>query len=278
MIDTHCHLNFEAFEGRVGAVIHAANAQGVNHFIVPGTDIPTSQKAIAIAKHNKNTYAAVGIHPHHVFENSPETLKHSLTELESLLKSHTSIVAVGEVGLDRHYYDLTKYNNYAIDESFIGRQKQVLEKQIKLAIKYNKSLILHNREAKEEFLEVIKTWWNERLAGRTVFHCCEPDNEFIAFAKERRIYIGVDGDVTFNKEKQEFIKQVPLEMLVLETDAPFLTPEPIRSSVKKRPKNEPQYLMHIAQQVAFLKKLSWEQVAMATSYNAQSLFNLPQKE
>ncbi len=220
-------------------------------------------------------YPAVGIHPHHVFENEPALIEHSLRELEEILTKNPEIVAVGEVGLDRHYYQMTKYNDYEVNESFIDHQKNALRRQIGFAVAYDKSLILHNREAKKEFLQVVTECWSRGLAGRTVFHCCEPDTDFIQFAQEHDIFIGVDGDVTFDAAKQEFIKNVPLNMLVLETDSPFLTPEPVRSSAKKRPKNEPQYLTLVAAAVAKIKEKSVQEVNEVTTANAQTLFRLP---
>ncbi len=278
MIDTHCHLQFGAFEGRVDDVIRSARTAGVDTFIVPGTDIDTSRAAIAIAAEHPSVFAAVGIHPHHVFEADPAVLAQHLRDLEDLLRSHPEVVAVGEVGMDRHYYQMTKYREYAIDDSFIERQKNALRVQISLALTYDKSLILHNREAKNDFLSVLKKSWDGRLAGRTVLHCCEPDPEFIHFADSHDCYIGVDGDVTFDAAKQEFIRSVPIGRLVLETDSPFLTPEPVRSSARKRPKNEPAYLPYIAEHVATLKAMSMQDVIRHTTANAVRLFRLPEQK
>ena len=241
MFDTHCHLNFGAFDGRVGEVVDRAKQSGVNQIVIPGTDVPTSEKAIAIAEQyegysperSRGIYAAVGIHPHHVFEifNGEKNLlpslsfKKELKKIENLL-TNPKVVAIGEVGIDRHIYQKTKYPDYKIEEEFVELQKIFLIEQIKLAIKYNKSLILHNREAKKDMLGLLESVWDKKLEGRTVFHCCEPDFELLEFAKKHKMFIGVDGDITYYKEKQEFIKTIPLEMLVFETDSPFLNPEP----------------------------------------------------
>lgn len=287
MFDTHCHLNFSRFSGRVDEVIIQAKDAGVTDIVVPGTDIETSLKALEIAKQHVGIYAAVGIHPHHVYEktqnskipltmlrvnktqNISEEIKNSLLEIEELIK-HEKVVAVGEVGLDKHYYQNTKYEDYTISPEFINMQRELLVAQIKLAIKYGKSLILHNREAKSEFLTVMRENWNDALAYKTVFHCCEADQDLLTFAKEHNIFIGVDGDVTYDLQKQEFVKIVPLELLVLETDSPYLLPEPLRSQ-KKHP-NEPKNIPLIAQYIANIKNVSIKHLIETTTSNAKRLF------
>src|SRR3989338_9748879 len=198
--DTHCHLNFQAFDGRVGEVINWAKQAGVNQIVIPGTDIPTSEKAIAIAEKYEGVYAAVGIPPHHVFEifNGEKNLlpslsfKKELKKIENLL-SNPKVVAIGEIGIDRHIYQKTKYPDYKIEEEFVELQKIFLKEQIKLAIKHKKSLILHNREAKKDMLGLLESVWDKKLEGRTVFHCCEPDFELLEFAKKHKMFIGIDG-------------------------------------------------------------------------------------
>jgi TatD DNase family protein len=276
--DTHCHLNFKAFDGRVDEVLRAAKEIGVDKIIIPGTDIETSKKAIKIAEKRTGVYAAIGIHPHHVYEfligpkrlsqkqESSLFLSQELKKIENLL-SNKKVVAIGEVGLDRHIYDKTKYYDYKIDEEFIELQKIFLKEQIKLAVEYDKSLILHNREAKKDMFEALNEVWDKKLEGQTVFHCCEPSKKLLEFAVDKKMFIGVDGDLIYYKEKQQFIKEVPLEMLVLETDAPFLSP------TRQFP-NEPKNILLIAECVAKLKNLSIEEVAQKTTENAKKLFRL----
>src|SRR3989344_5021951 len=172
MFDTHCHLNFKAFEGRVEEIIENANELGVRSIVIPGTDIESSKKAVQISEQFEGVYAAVGIHPHHVFQHQNKALRHpefisgsgsknqmvkliqhDILEIEKLL-IRKKVVAIGEVGLERHYYDKTKYPDYKIDEEFIKLQKEYLRKQIEFAAKYKKSIIFHNREAKKDFLEI----------------------------------------------------------------------------------------------------------------------------
>jgi len=273
--DTHCHLNFEAFNGRVREVIEAAKKSGVSNIIIPGTDVEMSKKAVEIAEKNQEVYAAVGIHPHHVYEflktlsqkqKSSLFLSQELKKIENLL-NNKKIVAIGEIGIDRHIYQKTVYKVYKVEENFIKLQKEFLKEQIKLAIKYDKSLILHNREAKKNTLEVLNEIWDKKLEGRSVFHCCEPDETLLEFAKQHRMFIGIDGDLVYRKEKQVFIKTVPLEMLVLETDSPFLSPT-------KQSLNEPKNIVLIAEFIAQLKNISIKKIAEMTTENAKELFRI----
>lgn len=276
MFDTHCHLNFGAFDSNVDDVVADAVSSGVSQIMIPSTDVSTSVKAEAIANKFENVFAAVGIHPHHVFElkKQNDKLKEDLSRIESLLQNK-KVLAVGEVGMDLHYYKNTKYSDYEITNEFMVLQAEVFRMQVLLALKHDKSLILHNREAKKEFLSTLQTAWDKKLEGRTVFHCCEPDEELLEFAKKHKLFIGVDGDVTYSKQKQDFIKLVPLEMLVLETDSPFLSPEPFRSQPREtRGPNVPANLKIISEFVATLKEVSTVQLSQVTTANAQKLFGL----
>ncbi|MDD3679607.1 MAG: TatD family hydrolase [Candidatus Shapirobacteria bacterium] len=265
IFDTHCHLNFEVFNNQEESVISRARKAGINYFLIPGSDLPTSQKALNLAKKNQNVFASAGIHPHHAQDQV------DIKKLESLIKM-LKVCAVGEIGLDYHQYPKTKHENYQINSQFKEDQKILFIKQIKLAQKYQKSIIFHNREAKEDLLTILKIYWNEGLKNRTVLHCCEPDEELLAFAKKNHIFIGVDGDVTCWNKKARFIKKVPLEMLVLETDSPYLTPEPIKK--EKSFPNEPKNLILVARFIANLKNVPLETLVSQTTVNAQKIFNL----
>lgn len=273
VFDTHCHLNFKRFKDSIPEVIQRAKEAGVTNILIPGTDIETSQKAVEIASQYKGVYAAVGIHPHHAKEigikNSESGIKNLIDGIELFL-SNPKVVAVGEVGIDKFQYPNTKYQSYTVDEQFIEAQKLLFIKQIKLALKYDKSLILHNREAKKDLLPLLTKYWDRKLEGRTVFHCCEPDRELLEFAQKHHIFIGVDGDVTYVKEKAEFIKTIPLEMLVTETDSPYLLPEPLKS--QKMYPNEPKNVKHIVGFIAKLLNKSPEYIAKTTTQNSEKLF------
>jgi TatD DNase family protein len=263
MFDTHCHLNFEVFDDQEKSVIGRAKKTDVNYLLIPGADLPTSKKAVSLAQKHQNVFAAVGVHPHHAQE------KPDLGQLERLIKK-PSVLAIGEIGLDYHQYQKTKYENYQINNQFKKNQQSLFIKQIKLAQKYQKPIIFHNREAKDDMLAIIKECWHKGFEKRAVFHCCEPDEELLAFAQNRQIFIGVDGDVTYWNKKTRFIKEVPLEMLVLETDSPYLTPEPVK---KEKPfPNEPQNLKYIAEFVAKIKNIPQKNLINQTTANAKSLF------
>jgi TatD DNase family protein len=281
-IDTHCHLNFKRFDKTRGQVIEEAHKNGVDTFIVPGTDIISSQKAVELALRNKTIYAAVGIHPHHMVEKSKnqsalnghsknEQLKADMFELEKLI-IHPKVVAIGEVGLDSHVYENTKYEDYQVDEVFMEAQKGYFSAQIRLAGAYKKALIIHNRETKKHTITILNKEWNESMRFRTVFHCCEPDDELLEYAQAHDIFIGVDGDVTYGGGKALFMRKVPLTMLILETDSPFLLPEPLRA--QKLYPNTPANIPLIARCVADLKEVSVGEVADVTTQNAEKLFRL----
>jgi len=283
MFDTHCHLNFSAFEGILEKVISEAKNEGAEKFVVPGTDVETSKKAVEIAKKYEEVFAAVGIHPHHIYEVKSQkakvkscNLKLKINELikkiENLLKEE-KVVAIGEIGLDRHIYKKTKYKDYKIDEEFIALQKEVFLAQLDLAKKYKKTVILHNREAKDDLLKILNTYYL-LLNTSMVFHCCEPDFDILDFAKKNHIYIGVDGDVTYDPKKQAFVKEIPLPLLVLETDSPFLTPAPLRNDQKTKFPNTPKNLVLVAQKVAEIKGEKVEKIIKVTKENGERLFGV----
>lgn len=273
MFDTHCHLQFAAFEGKVDDIVVAARKVGVTHMVVPGTDAETSERGIAIAQKYEHVYAAMGIHPHHAYQIKSQKLKvtEEVKKIEKLLKNK-EVVAVGEIGLDRHVYKKTKYEQYQIDESFIDLQKQLFIAQLQLAKKYKKSVIIHNRETRDELLEILVRHWASDFEGRMVFHCCEADDLLLDFAKKQHIFIGIDGDITYRRDKQVFIKNVPLELLVLETDAPFLLPEPLRS--QKLFPNKPEHLFIIKKHLAELMGVSEKIIEEQTVENAKHLFSV----
>lgn len=301
MFDTHCHLNFKAFDESVDEVIKDAKNVGVQYITIPGTDITSSQKAIAITEKHTGIFAAVGIHPHHVYETLESknyNVADKIVEIEGLLNPNViangvkqsqneiaasptaprndrevgKIVAIGEIGLDRHMYQKTKYGKYNINEEFMNLQKEFFVAQLKLAKQYKKSVIVHNREAKKDLLPLLHEHWDSLFEGRMVLHCGEPDSELLQFVKEKKIFWGVDGDITYYKEKADFIPQVPLDQLVLETDSPFLSPEPLKSE-KKYP-NVPANLSIIAEYIAKLRGEDVDVFKKQTEENGKKLFRL----
>lgn len=271
MFDTHCHLNFSQFEESLPNVIHRANLAGVEKFVVPGVDLDSSRGAVDIANAYGQVFAACGLHPA-IEDLQEEGFSKSLLNLEELAQSSEKIVAVGEVGLDYYRYKLSS-----------RPQKRLLIEQLRLAAKLGLSVILHNRHASEDLVEVLRDNWQDGFEGSLVFHCCEPNSDILKLASERQLYIGVDGDVTYDKTKADFVKEVPLANLVLETDSPYLVPEPptgprahgaggYRS--KKQFPNEPKNLEMIAAYVANIKQVNIDSFKNKIYVNSLSLFNL----
>jgi len=301
-IDTHCHLNFKVFRSQLPAVLERAQKVGVEQMVVVGSQLKNSKRAVEQAQANEAIFAAVGVHPHHVWEylekaksqakiagQSVEDVMNEvmgLVELElTNLVHQPRVVAVGEIGLDYHEFEQTQYENKAITPEYKLWQERFLLLQAKIACEANKPIIIHNREAVEDLLSLLTKHAYLFQNKRIVFHCCEADPRLLAHAVEHHYFIGVDGDVTFDQTKQEFVKQVPLENLVLETDSPYITPEPDKSYFTKHKSElsykdrvcEPRHVAVIAEVVAKLKNISVDQVATQTTENARSLFMLESK-
>ncbi|OGM34239.1 hypothetical protein A2962_04825 [Candidatus Woesebacteria bacterium RIFCSPLOWO2_01_FULL_39_61] len=267
MFDTHCHLNFEAFKSTFEDVISRARHEGVSKMLIPGTDLETSKRAFDIAETHQNIYASVGIHP--TKDLGKLNLDSVMFKLEELAHSD-KVVAIGEVGLDYYWF-----------RSSPDVQKVFFKSQIKLALKLGKSLIIHNRHAGEDVISSLQNVWHKALGKRSVFHCCEVDSNMLLFAKNNGIFIGVDGDVTYDKAKQKFIKEVPLEQIVIETDSPYILPEPYRSQSslpkgdsKDQMLNEPKNVKLIIEAVAKLKKVTPKELEKITTDNGKTLFGL----
>jgi len=262
MFDTHCHLNLKEFNNEIDKVISSANAVGVERLVIPGTDIINSKRSVIIAETFKGAYAAVGIHPTENLEGLD--LSRVITLLEELCTSKR-VVAIGEIGLDYYRY-----------KSATAIQKNFFAAQLDLALKMDKAIIIHNRLAENDLLQILKTKWLPGLNNSCVFHCCETSDELLDFAIKNRVFVGVDGDVTYDSKKQEFIKKVPLDLLLLETDSPLLLPEPLRSQKKEMniKYNQPANLTIIATKVAEIKNIDIKEVVDITDKNGKFLFNI----
>jgi TatD DNase family protein len=272
-IDTHCHLNFRKSseseiltDVEVEQTITRARKAGVSQIIVPGTTLESSQRAVELAQKFSEIYAAVGIHPHHASFYRDVSLEK--------IQGYTSIektVAIGEVGIDKHQYSITQYSSYQVDKVFLEKQTQLFKLQINLVKDCNKALIVHNREAVEETLLTLSDCWDNKMAWKTVFHCCEANEKLLQYGLEKKIFFGIDGDLSWSKKKQRFIREVPINLLVLETDAPFLLPLELR---EKELVNEPKNISLIAELVAKIKEIGVEEVEKRTTENAERLFDL----
>jgi len=262
LIDTHCHLNFKAFKGKADPVIERARKAGVKKVIVPGARLDTSKKAVELARKYKEIYAAVGIHPIHArrVKNQMPNLKNKLKKLAENKK----VVAIGECGLDYFRIENSKLK-------IKKKQKLLFKMQIELAQELDLPLIIHNRNAGDDLISILKPYaicHKPRL--RAVFHCFSGNFTLLAWALEHNFYIGIDGNITYSKHVKKVVKRTPLERLLIETDSPYLMPEPLRST-KKFP-NEPKNVKIVAEKIAEIKGDSFLRIAKQTTENAEELF------
>jgi len=253
VIDTHCHLDMISSGDDIAASISRAAACGVGLIITVGIDIESSKKAVRLAAQYDSVYATVGIHPHNVqnLNNS------SYIELEKLCLA-PKVVAYGEIGLDY-------VKQYAAQDL----QLKHFGQQVDLAKKMGLPLVIHDREAHADILHILKGKAPFPAGG--VMHCFSGDWHFALQVLDLDFIISIPGVVTFAKAAamQEVARKVPLDRLILETDAPFLAPEPLRGK-----KNFPEYVLYTAQKIADLRGLSLEELARATTENALKLFNI----
>lgn len=254
-IDTHCHLDFNHFNADREKVILKAHEEGIETIINVGTSLEGSRRSLQLAKEHDFIYAAVGVHPHEA-ERFPVE---SWGELERLTQSE-KVVAVGETGLDY-------FRNYSSHAS----QKELFRRQIRLAREVSLPLIVHSREADDETIGILK----EEGASQGVIHCFSSTAETAADYLRLGFYISITGQVTYPaaRELREAIQGIPTNRLLIETDAPFLTPEERRGE-----RNEPSLVKHTAVELARLYGLSLSDIARITTLNAQQLFGIGEKQ
>ncbi len=250
--DTHCHLDFEQFDKDREEVIGRAKTQGVEYILNVGTDIESSKKVIEISEKYDFIFASVGIHPLDVSDFKIEDLK----EIEKLVKNE-KVVAIGETGLDSYY---SKENKEKQKEFFIG--------QVEIAVKYNLPLIVHQRESKDEIIEIIEKL---KLPEKVVFHCFGGDLNFAEYCKKKNFYISFTGILTFKNAKnvKEVAKIYPVEKIMVETDAPFLAPQTFRGK-----RNEPFMVKYIVEEIAELKGENEKKIADIIFKNSLNFFNI----
>lgn len=253
-IDTHAHLQFEKFDSDRETVIKR-NSEQLLAVVNPGADLVSSEKGIQLAQKVANFYAAVGVHPHHV-DHWNETY---LPTLEKLVQKE-KVVAVGEIGLDNHIYD-------GYPEPNLEKQKEILIPQIELAKKYNKPILFHCRKAYDELYLVIKNY--QPLSG--LVHCFMGDLATAEKFTKLGLLISFAGNLTYrsNEEMRQAARALPGEKLVIETDSPYLTPEPLRGE-----RNEPVNVALIAQTIAQLRNVAIEKVCDFTVENSKNLFKI----
>ena len=251
MIDTHCHLDMKQFDTDREEVIKRARDKGCEALITVGSDLRGTIGGMELAQKHDFIYASIGIHPHDARDFTEETYA-ALKEWSARKK----VVAIGETGLDYHY-----------DHSPREIQKEVFRRHLRLAQEVGLPVIIHSREAKEDTLAILR----ESGMQRGVLHCFSGDGEMADQAMSLGFYISVAGPVTFKKSEQlkEIVRMVPDDYLVVETDAPYLAPEPFRGR-----RNEPAYMHHTLRHVAELRKISIEDAVRITSLNAKRLFGI----
>lgn len=252
-IDTHVHLNADQYEEDVDEVITRAVDAGVTKMIVVGFDRKTINKAMELTERYSFIYAVVGWHPVDAIDCTEEDLKW----IEELAE-HPKVVGIGETGLDYHW-----------DKSPKDIQQELFRKQIQLAKKVNLPIIIHNRDATADVVRILKEEEAKEAGG--IMHCFGGSVETAKECIDMNFLISLGGPVTFKNAKtpKEVATEIPLSKLLIETDAPYLAPHPYRGK-----RNEPVYVTLVAEEIAKLKGLSIEEVALATTANAQSLFKI----
>jgi TatD DNase family protein len=262
LIDTHCHLDFTSFEDDRDLVIKRAKQTGVSTIINPGIDLQSSAKAILLAETYPEVYAAVGVHPNSATSWDNETIKKL-----HILAEHPKVVAIGEIGLDY-------YRKHAPADI----QARIFITQLNLAADIGKPVIIHNRQASQDMVTIL-TKWKDSLEKKQsnlseapgVLHSFSGDRGLLQAVSVLNFLIGISGPVTFknSSELQEIVRLASSDMILLETDAPFLAPHPHRGA-----RNEPAHLRYIAEKIAELRHMEYGQVIEETWINSNRLFHL----
>ncbi len=252
LIDTHTHLYLEDFSADIEEVMQRAKDEGIEKFYLPAIDSTETQNMLNLeTRFPGKCFPMIGLHPCSVKEN----YKEELYKIDTMLRER-SFAAIGESGLDFYW-----------DKTFTKEQYESLHTQAEWALQYNLPLVLHTRNAMQETIDVIKTYEGKGLRG--IFHCFGGTLEQAEQIIEQNFLLGIGGVVTYkNAGLAEIIKDVDLKHIVLETDAPYLTPVPFRGK-----RNESSYLVYIAQKLALVKNASVEEVATQTTKNAEQIFS-----
>lgn len=253
LFDTHVHLNASQFLEDREEVIQRAIDAGVKKMVVVGFDVETIQLAMEIVEQYDFIYAAVGWHPVDAIDCTEEHLQW----IEEL-SQHEKVVAIGEMGLDYHW-----------DKSPKDIQDTVFRQQIRLAKKIQMPIIIHNRDATEDVIRVLQEENAQEIGG--IMHCYSASREELQACLDMNFYISLAGPVTFKnaKEVKEVAKVIPLDRLLIETDAPYLAPHPYRGK-----RNEPAYVKLVAEEIARLRNISYEEVCTITMKNGLKLFRI----
>lgn len=251
MIDTHTHINMlESFT--VEEALKNAKENGINKLIIPTANPKDFPSVMELISKYDNVYGMLGVHP----SDAKDWNDNIIEEIKTLAKNK-KIVAIGEVGLDYYW-----------DKSFNELQKEIFIKQIKLANELNLPIDVHNREAHKDTFDIL-TEYNK--GSKVIMHCFSGSVEFAKKCIKQGWYLGIGGVVTFKNaiKMKEVVKNIPLEYIILETDAPYLTPVPYRGK-----ENQPAYVKYVAEEIAKIKQIPFETVNEITESNAERIFNL----
>ncbi|RMB58490.1 TatD family deoxyribonuclease [Dokdonia sinensis] len=249
--DTHTHLYSEAFDEDRDAMIHRALDDGISRFFIPAIDSEYTARMYALEKaYPDNVFLMMGLHPTHVKKNYKDELKHVQEELEK-----RTFYAVGEIGIDLYW-----------DKTTLTIQQDAFRTQIQLAKKFKLPIVIHCRDAFDEVFEVLESEKGDDLFG--IFHCFTGTKEQAERAIGNNLKLGIGGVATFKNGKiDQFLADIDLKHIVLETDAPYLSPVPFRGK-----RNESAYLKLVAEKLATIYKCTLEEIARITSQNADAVF------
>ncbi|MGG3890557.1 TatD family hydrolase [Metabacillus fastidiosus] len=253
LFDTHAHLNALQYENDVEEVIQRALDEGVSEIVVVGFDRETIERAMELIEEYDFIYAAIGWHPVDAIDMTDKDLQW-IRELSE----HPKVVAIGEMGLDYYW-----------DKSPKDIQKEVFRKQIALAKEVKLPIIIHNRDATADVVTILEEEGASEVGG--IMHCFTGSLEVAKQCMDMNFYISFGGPVTFKnaKKPKEVVQEIPLDRLLIETDCPYLTPHPFRGK-----RNEPGYVKYVAEEIAKLRNLSYEEIAKKTSDNGKKIFGI----
>jgi len=257
MIDTHCHLNFNRFDEDRDEIVARATAAGVKRIIIPAIDIETANQALELSEQYDGVFVAVGIHP-----NDTADFDESLLAQVKNLANHPKVVAIGEIGLDYHW-----------DKSPKEKQFVAFKSQLNLASELELPVIIHNREASEDVMHILEDWAQnlpDSINNRPgVLHSFSAPQKIAERVLARGFYLGFTGPITFKKadDLRQIAAIIPNDRILVETDAPFLTPQPYRGK-----RNEPSYIPYIVEKLAEIKSIGIDEMAVITTENAKRLF------
>ena len=257
LFDSHSHYNDEKFDIDRDEIIKETLSSGVSNFIVAGYGIDSSRKAIKIASKYEGLYAIVGLSPNDLEGiKTEEDIEKNVIEIKELAKNE-KVVAIGEIGLDYYWNKENK-----------ELQKQMFIKQINLANRLNLPIVIHTRDA---FLDTIEILKENNVEKKGIFHCCPLNRELVKEAVKLGYYISLSGVITFKNTKNadEIINMVPEDKLLIETDSPYLSPEPFRGK-----RNNSMNVKYVAEKIASVKNKSVEEIADITSNNAKRIFEI----